>query len=103
MLRSTALLQPMHSSARGIRGEILNRLDSTADCHRSLPVGPVFIPSAISSLPLGDHCAPIAVPAERDDNGIWQVYYNGIVTLTHHKLRQPQDIGSKTTSEYSIW
>ena len=27
----------------------------------------------------------------------------GIVTLTHHKLRQPQDIGSKTTSEYSIW
>ena len=27
----------------------------------------------------------------------------GIVTLTHHKLRQPQDIGSKTTSEHSIW
>ena len=26
----------------------------------------------------------------------------GIVTLTHRKLRQPQDIGSKTTSEYSI-
>ena len=21
------------------------------------------------------HCAPIAVPAERDDDGIWQVYY----------------------------
>ena len=28
---------------------------------------------------------------------------NGIVKLTHHKLRQPQDIVSKTTSEYSIW
>ena len=27
----------------------------------------------------------------------------GIVKLTHHKLRQPQDIVSKTTSEYSIW
>ena len=26
----------------------------------------------------------------------------GIVKLTHHKLRQPQDIVSKTTSEYSI-
>ena len=31
------------------------------------------------------------------------VTVDGIVTLTHHKLRQPQDIGSKTTSEYSIW
>ena len=29
--------------------------------------------------------------------------YAGIVTLTHHKLRQLQDIGSKATSEYSIW
>ena len=27
----------------------------------------------------------------------------GIVKLTNHKLRQPKDIGSKTTSEYSIW
>ena len=26
----------------------------------------------------------------------------GIVKLTHHKLRQPQDIVSKTTSEYSM-
>ena len=27
----------------------------------------------------------------------------GIVKLTHHKLKQPQDIGSKTMPEYSIW
>ena len=26
----------------------------------------------------------------------------GIVKLTHHKLRQPQDIVSKTMSEYSM-
>ena len=34
---------------------------------------------------------------------ISSMYRTGIVMLTHHKLRQPQDIGSKTTSEYSIW
>ena len=33
------------------------------------------------------------------DNG---VPVGGIVKLTHHKLRQPQDIVSKTTSEYSM-
>ena len=72
----TALLQPMHSSARDIRGEIPNRPDSTAAARRASSVDSVFIPSAISSLPLGTHCAPIAVPAERDDDGIWQVYDN---------------------------
>ena len=49
----TALLQPMHSSARGIRGEIPNRPDSTVAARRSSSVDSVFIPSAISSLPLG--------------------------------------------------
>ena len=43
---------------------------------RSSSVDSVFIPSAISSLPLGTHCAPIAVPPERDDDGIWQAYDN---------------------------
>ena len=49
----TALLQPMHSSARSIRGEIPNRPDSTVAARRSSSVDSVFIPSAISSLPLG--------------------------------------------------
>ena len=31
------------------------------------------------------------------------ILMNGIFKLTHHRLKQPQDIGSKTTPEYSIW
>ena len=33
----------------------------------------------------------------------WKTTENGIVKLTHHRLRQPQGMGSKTASEYSIW
>ena len=29
--------------------------------------------------------------------------YVGIVKLTYHKLRQPQDMASETASEYLIW
>ena len=32
-----------------------------------------------------------------------QLRQRGIVKLTHHKLRQPQDMGSETPPEYSIW
>ena len=31
------------------------------------------------------------------------VWRNGIVKLTHHKLRQPQDMGSKPAPKYPIW
>ena len=40
---------------------------------------------------------------ERFDHRVLQHGHDDIVTLTHHKLRQPQDIGSKITPEYSIW
>ena len=49
---------------------------------------------------------PIAMIEAKDnthaiDDGMQQGL--GIVKLTHHKLRHPQDIGSKITPEYSIW
>ena len=52
--------------------------------HRSLAILSISYPSSIE----------IKTEAEREDEGI--------VRLTHHKLRQPQDIVSKTTSEYSM-
>ena len=40
----------------------------------------------------------MSVPSHQSD----PIFSIGIVKLTHHQLRQPQDIVSRTTPEYSM-
>ena len=42
-------------------------------------------------------------PGERQERRKTRSRPVGIVKLTHHKLRQPQDMCSEISSEYSIW